>query len=1052
MSTLGYTEDALIEQPAIELLQKLGWETYNAFHEFDGGKSSLGRETKSEVVLIDRLLPALRRLNPNLTEQALALTVEELTRGRSQMSPASANREIYQILKNGYRAHIPDANSEENVDTVAIIDWDNPANNDYLLCSQFWITGEMHNRRADLVCFVNGIPLLMMEFKAAHIGLEAAYSANLRDYKDTIPQLFWYNALIILSNGSQSRLGSITAGWEHFNEWKKVDSETEPGCISLETMLRGVCDPTRLLDIVENFTVFQDVPGGLIKLIAKNHQYLGVNNAIAALQEIRQRKGKLGVFWHTQGSGKSVSMVFFAQKVLRKVPGNWTFVVVTDRQELDAQIYKQFISAGVVTETRAQAESGRHLRQLLCEDHRYVFTLIHKFRTEKGEAHPVLSERDDVIVITDEAHRTQYDTLALNMRTALPNAAFLAFTGTPLFVGEEKTRQVFGGYISIYDFQQSVQDGATVPLYYENRIPELQIINDNFNTDMETLLDEAELDEEQEKRLQREFAREYHLITREDRLDAVARDLVKHMTGRGFQGKAMMVCIDKATAVRMYDKVRHYWGEKISSLALGLNVADEMTGHAIKTLLTWMKQTDMAVVVSQGQNEIADMRDKGLDIRPHRKRLLEEDLETKFKNPDDPFRLAFVCAMWMTGFDVPSCSTLYLDKPMRNHTLMQTIARVNRVYPGKVNGLIVDYAGVFRSLEKALAIYGSSQGAGSKPVSDKSVLVESLSLLVEQTTQYLHEHGVDMEAIKAATGFARVKLMDDAVDALVGTEENKRQYLALANSVERTYKAILPDRLALQFIPIVVPIQIIALKIRALNPAADITEIMRRINELLDTSIATDGYQINKGKEKLDPEQLIDISKIDFELLAKKFQAGRKRTTNEMLKAKIGSKLDSMVRINRTRADYLAQFQALIDKYNKGGLTDEQFFHELMEFAKSLELEEKRAISEQLSEEELAIFDLLTKPSLDLSKEELDQIKAVARGLLDTLKKEKFTIDWRKHQKSRAEVRVTIEKVLDVGLPRKYDTNLYRQKSAAVFLHVYDSYYGAGRSIYAEGR
>jgi len=341
------------------------------------------------------------------------------------MSMAAANREIYHLLKSGVRVPVPDPEGDgETVEVVRVIDWDNPYNNDFFLCSQFWVTGEMYTRRADLVGFVNGLPLVFIELKAAHRRLETAFTRNLRDYKDTIPQLFWPNGLIILSNGSQSRVGSVTAGWEHFAGWKRVGSEDEAGRVSLETMLRGVCEPARLLDLVENFSLFQEAPGGLIKLISKNHQYLGVDNALEALVNIRRREGKLGVFWHTQGSGKSVSMIFFAQKVLRKIPGNWTFVIVTDRQELDGQIYKNFVSTGVVTEGRAQAESSRHLRQLLSEDHRYVFTLIHKFRTEQGVPHPVLSERRDIIVITDEAHRSQYDILALNMRTALPSASF----------------------------------------------------------------------------------------------------------------------------------------------------------------------------------------------------------------------------------------------------------------------------------------------------------------------------------------------------------------------------------------------------------------------------------------------------------------------------------------------------------------------------------------------------------------------------------------------------------------------------------------------------
>ena len=1044
MTPKGYTEDALIEQPAIALLAELGWETFNAYNEFDNGASPLGRETKAEVVLKSRLRDVLLRINPEVSVESIHQAIEDLTRDRSRMSAVAANREIYHLLKNGVRIPVPDPEGDgETVEVVRVIDWDEPANNDFLLCSQFWITGEMHTRRADLIGFVNGLPLLFIELKAAHRRLETAFNGNLRDYKDTVPHLFWPNALIILSNGSQSRVGSITAGWEHFAEWKKIGSEDEKGRVSLETMLRGICEPVRLLDLVENFALFQEVPGGLIKLTAKNHQYLGVNNALEALADIRQRDGKLGVFWHTQGSGKSVSMIFFAQKVMRKVPGNWTFVVVTDRQELDGQIYKNFASAGVVTEGRAQAESSQHLRQLLAEDHRYIFTLIHKFRRPEE-----VSTRSDIIVITDEAHRSQYDTLALNMRTALPNASFLAFTGTPLIVGEEKTRQVFGDYISVYDFQQSVDDGSTVRLYYENRIPELQLVNDNLNEDMERLLEEAELDETQEKKLEREFAREYHLITREDRLEAVAKDLVAHFTGRGFQGKAMMICIDKATAIRMYDKVKKYWGKKIAALQTEKDAATAENRSEIEESIDRMKETDMAVVVSQGQNEIAEMKEKGLDIRPHRKRIVEEDLETKFKNPADPFRLVFVCAMWMTGFDVPSCSTLYLDKPMRNHTLMQTIARCNRVYPGKVSGLIVDYAGVFRNLEKALAIYGAGRG-GDKPVEDKAGLVAALRQALVETNSLCQEQGAHLNAIQSAEGFARVGLLDDAVDALVGTEEIKLRYLDLANTVQRLYKAVLPDPAAREFAVEVTPINVIADKIRALTPPADISLVMQQVEGLLDRSIATEGYIIRELSPPFGDEHWIDLSNIDFEKLAEKFKTSRKRTINEKLKGQVAQKLMAMVRLNRTRMDYMERFQAMIDAYNSGSLNAEEFFQQLVDFAQSLNEEEKRAMGEQLDEEELALFDLLTKPQIEMSNSEREKVKATARQLLATLKAEKLVLDWRKRQQARAEVRVTIEKVLDHGLPRIYTPELFEQKTTAVFQHVYDSYYGYGRSVYA---
>src|SRR5579863_1420461 len=549
-----YSEDALVEQPAIALFVRLGYETINAFHEKPGKHSILGRETQHEVVLVPRLRAALQRLNPGMGREAIELAIEDLTQDRSALSPAHANREVYRLLKDGVKVKIRGEGDAEIDETVRIIEWNTPENNDFLLVSQLWVSGDMYNRRPDLVGFVNGLPLILIELKATHKQLKHAFDDNLRDYKDTIPQLFWYNAFIILSNGHQSRIGSMTAGWEHFFEWKKIGNEEEKGVVSLDTLIRGVCEKERLLDIVENFTLFSDTGGALVKLIARNHQFLGVNNALDAVRSMRENQGRLGVFWHTQGSGKSYSMVFFSQKVLRKIRGNWTFLIITDRQELDDQIYKTFQNVGAVTEHQVQATSGAHLQQLLREDHRNIFTLIQKFHIERGNTYPQLSDRSDIIVMTDEAHRTQYDMLALNMRNALPRAAFIGFTGTPLMVGEEKTRQVFGEYVSVYNFGQSEKDGTTVPLYYENRIPELQLTNENLNEAMEHIIEEAALDDTQERRLEREFAREYHLITHDGRLETIAADIVSHFMERGFRGKAMVVSIDKATAVRMYDK------------------------------------------------------------------------------------------------------------------------------------------------------------------------------------------------------------------------------------------------------------------------------------------------------------------------------------------------------------------------------------------------------------------------------------------------------------------------------------------------------------------
>lgn len=1044
-----YSEDALIEQPAIELFKQLGYETINCFHETYGAMGTLGRETPSEVVLTRYLKDSIEKLNPGMDAEVVNLAIEEIIKDRSSLNPVYANREVYNLLKDGVKVIHKNEEDEEVDEVVRIIDWNNPQNNHFLLVSQLWISGDIYKRRADLVAFVNGIPLVFIELKSTARRLEDAYNNNLRDYKKTIPQLFWYNGIIILSNGSQSRIASMSASWEHFAEWKKINSEGEEGIVSLETIIRGTCDKEKLLDIVENFTLFSDAEGTLIKLICKNHQYLGVNNAIKAVKEISKNKGRLGVFWHTQGSGKSYSMIFFSQKILRKIPGNWTFVIVTDRVELDDQIYKNFASVGVVTEKRVQAESCEHLKQLLKEDHRLIFTLIQKFQNDKEGKYPKITDRNDIIVIVDEAHRSQYDTLAANMRSAMPNASFIAFTGTPLMAGEEKTREVFGDYVSIYNFSQSIEDKATVPLYYENRIPELQLINKALNDEIQEVIEESNLNEEQESKLEREFAREYHLITREDRLETIAEDIVKHFMNRGEMGKAMVVCIDRFTAVKMYDKVQKYWRKYIEELKRQLYNSSSVENLDIHKKIKYMEETDMAVVISSQQNEVEEFQKKGLDIEPHRKRMVVENLDKKFKDANDPLRIVFVCAMWLTGFDAPAVNTIYLDKPMKNHTLMQTIARANRVFKGKTCGIIVDYIGVFRDLQKALAIYAipTTRGSVDIPVKDKAVLIEDLRKSAAEITSYCIQKGIDVERLLNASGFELVSLLDDAVELLVVNEDTKKRYQSLAEKVVKLYKAILPDPSASEFAKQKNLFSVIMNKIRALTPPVDITDVMDEIEDVLDQSITSEDYIIREASSTYDP--VVDLSKIDFEALRKNFEKSRKHLEVEKLKGKINSKLNKMVRLNKRRADYLEKFQKLIDDYNKGAYNVELMFDKLIAFAKELDEEEKRSISEQLTEEELALFDILTKPGPKLTEREKAQVKKAVRELLDILKREKLVLDWRKRQQSRAAVLITIQDYLDRELPRVYTPEIYNKKCEEVYQHIYDNYYGSGKSIYS---
>ncbi len=1212
-----FTEYTLIEQPAIELFQSLGYSYLDCFHEIFGEKGTLGRETSTDIVIIPKLREALLNLNHNIPKEAIEQAIEELSRDRSVLNPVNANREIYKLIRDGVKVKVKREDGTDEDETLKVIDFDNPDRNDFFLASQFWVTGEMYKRRADLVGFVNGLPLIFIELKAVHKKLENAFKDNITDYKDTIPQVFRYNAFIIISNGSKSKIGTATSEYEHFNEWKKINSEGEEGIVSLETIIKGTCDKRKLLDLIENFVLYSDTGGSLIKIIAKNHQFLGVNNAIKAFaltltpdpspigrgesnmlnspagkdeavnyrggfafaglvhvaRELRQRQtpaeqivwemlrdrqfmnlkfrrqhqigtyiadfychennlvveldgaihenkdvqkkdqqrdayfksqgfkvvrfpneivlndpekflldlsmqienlplpnGKrtrdeqsnlpspsgrrtedegaayrrLGVFWHTQGSGKSYSMIFFSQKILRKFEGNFTFLIVTDRKELDEQIYKNFAYAGAVTEQEVHAESRQHLEQLLKEDHRNIFTLIHKF----GDINYKVSDRSDIIVIADEAHRSQYDTLAMNMRTALPNAAFIAFTGTPLIAGEELTRKTFGDYISIYNFKQSADDNATVPLYYENRIPEVQLKNEDLNEDLERIIEEAMLSPEQEEKLQREFAREYHIITRDDRLEKIAGDIVTHFINRGYQGKAMVVSIDKPTAVKMYDKVQIHWQKHLKELRIKRSDEPQDRTQDIAEKIKYMEETDMAVVVSSEQNEIQKFKKLGLDIEKHRRRMVKEDMAEKFKEPHDPFRIVFVCAMWMTGFDVPSLSTIYLDKPMKNHTLMQTIARANRVFGDKKNGLIVDYVGIFRNLQKALAIYGTGSGGGIKegdtPVKPKSELVRELKQAIKETEDFCIKRGVDIKkVVEANDKFEKIRLIADAVDAFMVNDDTKNRFLLLAANVMKLFKAILPDPEAAKFYDKCMVLNVIAGKIRSeTGDEVNISAVMGKVKDLLDESIEAEGFLI---RESIGANR-IDLSRIDFEALRKQFDKGRKNTQAAGLKAAISAKLNSMIRLNRARINYLERFQQLIDEYNSGAINVEIFFERLMAFMKDLNEEEKRGVSENLTEEELAIFDLLKKPGM--TKAETQQVKLASKNLLIKLTKEKLVLDWRRKQQTRADVQFTIETVLDEMLPKSYPPDLYQQKCNTVYQHVYDSYYGAGKSVY----
>ncbi|OBB56404.1 DEAD/DEAH box helicase [Mycolicibacterium monacense] len=1042
-----------VEKPSMELLAELGWNPVDAFHEILGAEGTLGRDSQHDVILTHRLRLAMRNLNAeDVPDLSINEAIEALTKDRSVMDRVRANREVYDLLRDGYQAEWEDDNGDKRIELIRYIDLRDKLNNDLLAVQQMWVKGPLHSRRLDVALFVNGVPLAVLEFKEPNAPVKSAYDDNVTDYRDTIPQLFIPNCLVLLSNGSEAKVGSTYAPWDFFSDWKVIDAFGARSEIALQTALRGTCDPANLLDLFESFVAYMERPGGLVKIVARSHQYLGVNAAIENLNRARAVHDKrLGVFWHTQGSGKSLSMLWFTQKVLRHVRGKWTFVMVTDRTELDTQLHGEFADAGAIPpEARVHADSIAHLRELLEADHRYVFTLIQKFQPAKGERQmPVLSERSDIIVITDEAHRSQYDTLALNMRTALPNASMMGFTGTPLIAGEEQaTRQQFGDYVSIYNFGDAIEDGATVPLYYENRIPELQLTNAEFADELDALLEKAELDEDAEGALARKFGTQYTLLTRPERLQTLAQDLVSHFVGRGFSGKAMYVGLDKAAAVTMHDLVQDAWAEHLADLRRQHDALPELERPWLASRIELMETTDMAVVVSQSQNELKMLDDLGLDIRPHRERMNREDLAEKFKDPNDPLRLVFVCAMWMTGFDAPSVSTIYLDRPMKNHTLMQTIARANRVFPDKDNGLIVDYVGVFRNLEKALAIYGAAK-EGESPIEIIDALADELDTAVADLIAFCAGVGVDLIAVRNAQGFDHVAKRDAAIEALLVDEQTRNDFTTKARQVRRLYKALLPNPKAAAQQRNVAAIRVLAERIHEVTkpPTPDIGVVADAVDALLDRSVGAEEYVIRAAAEGSEPDPLIDLSQIDFDGLAARL-AGRKRAETDRMAQLLRQQAIGAAMRNPTRYELVERIEQLIADYNAGSVNIDEYLRRLVELSRTLTSEEERAVREGMTEEELAIFDLLTQPDPVLTAEERERVQASAKTLLQHLH-EKLVQDWRRKVDVMNDVNSTIRRVLDDGLPETpYTVDVFREKVQLVYDHVLSAYGDDGESVY----
>lgn len=1120
------SEDRLVQATFADHLEKvLGWDSVYAWNdETYGPHGTLGRTDTQEAVLTRDVCAALVRLNPELPASAIDEAFRTLTEYDANRSLLQHNEDFYRMLRGGAPVQYRDANGRHRDGRARVIDFDNESgSNRFLAVRELKLQGVRtpnYNRRADLVCFINGLPLVFIELKAVYKNIRAGFDGNLRDYMDenVIAHAFHHNAFLIVSNGDRARYGSITSEWEHFNEWKRLDEEDD-GSVDAEMLLNGMLAKDRLLDIVENFILFDESkPGATRKVIARNHQVLGVNHAVGSVarqealkkefppeQRLQHRVlelplerpeptprrggppslmvaeglspyipegpvniierahpdlGRLGVFWHTQGSGKSYSMAFFTEKVRRTIPGNFTFLLMTDRTDLDSQIYGTFIGCGVVTDQAPRASSGEDLKKILKENHPYVFSLVHKFNQDVKPDQPY-SERDDIIVISDEAHRTQSGRLARNMRVALPNAAFIGFTGTPLFKQDELTKRIFGDYVSRYDFKRSEEDGATVKLVYENRGEKLGINCRDLDDAIKEKIEETDLDPDQQALLDKLIGKDYEVITADERLEKIAADFVEHCAARWESGKTLFVCIDKITCARMYQLIMPRWKEKADAVkaasAEAMRAGRSEEAARLSMHAQWLDETLIEIIISEAQNEVKDFGKWGFDIIPHRALIKQGfetaggkrvDVEAAFKDPTHPFRVAIVCAMWLTGFDVECLSTLYLDKPMKAHTLMQAIARANRVYPGKDFGLIVDYNGMLKSLREALAQYATGESGGDPVLVPIEQRVQALIEAIEATEVHLRSLQFDPKRLIGAAGFVKIKALKDAVDAVYTNDDAKRRFEILARQVFIRFKALVTEPTAYTYAERHDNIEAIYKKLTERRDTADVTDLMKEIHRIVNEAIRSQ----DPGGDQAEG-LTFDLSKIDLDKLRDEFakKIRRKPTAIHDIRTLVEQKLADMLAANPTRMDYQLKYEQIIADYNseKDRTTIEETFRKLVELVNGLDEEQKRATREGLGEEELALFDLLLKDGIDRAARE--RVKQASRELLAAIKARLADLDrfWEKEQ-TKGEVETLILDHVYTSLPTPPFTDAEKDLIAkSVYSHVWQQAIGGRFTSYA---
>lgn len=1021
----------------------------------DNLNDGTGRNSKRQCVLPVVLTDALYRINPTIDKSIIDDIVRDLSRDFTGTDLTDTNYKNYKKIRDKIKVKVK-KNGKDDFDFVQLIDFDNPENNTFTAVSQMWIQGHYNYRRPDILIFVNGLPLVFIELKNSIVKVEEAYNKNLLNYKKDVPNLFAFNQICVLSNGLETKLGAFNATYDYFFEWLKVENEKETinreelndtyKKISVERFVDGMLNKSRLIDYIENFILFENQR---VKIIAKNHQFFGVNNLMQSVVKRKELQGKLGVFWHTQGSGKSYSMVMFARKVKRKINGNFTFLIITDRDDLDTQIHKNFVRTEVIGDkVECQPKNSSQLREYLQSNKEFIFTLIQKFRYDKSKAYPVLSTRDDIIVMVDEAHRTQYKDLAENMRAGLPNANYIAFTGTPLLGAKRLTNQWFGNYVSEYNFAQSVEEGSTVPLFYSRRVPTVELENNYLDDEVLDIIEDENLTEEETKKVENSASKILEVIKREDRLDKIAQDIAHHFPRRGFLGKAMVVSVDKFTTVKMYDKVQHYWQIEIQNLVKERNQAKTKEERDdLSNRINYMRNVEMAVVISDTNADEERFTKQGLDISKHKAKMAEIspeglDLEDRFKTPHDPLSLVFVCAMWLTGFDVKNLSTLYLDKPMKSHTLMQAIARANRVYPGKPCGIIVDYVNVFKYMKQALSDYGSGNDDDDYPAKDIESLKTMIDDSVKEGEEFLSSIGLDLNEMMAEKGtFNKSSAILNAYNTIIATDDGKEKFKVITNTMCNLYEASKPEIFEQHWRnPKFAPLKYIHDMFDNSIRDDRVEEAKQRISDVLDGSISSSDVEENSDIV-IHEGKVIDISKLDVDDLKKEIKhAPYKAIEINDLKEYLEKALEQMINKNVERVKFSERFKGIVDRYNSGSSENEDYYDQLLQLIEDLKKESTRANFEGLTEEELELFDLLIKDK-KLTKAEEQSVKLAAKSIYSKLTEEKsdlFVVDWYKDEQPKLKVKQAIEQVLDEGLPDCYDKEIFAVKTNLLLNHFVD--------------